>query len=334
MLAIGGVIFYGSWRITIHGADVGSFISFLGALLVAYEPCKRLARLNLDIQNALIGTRMIYEVMDRPANEAPTSDLPRLAVGSGRVEVVDVAFAYREGEAVLKGLSFVAEPNTTTALVGPSGGGKSTIINILQRFYEVDSGRILIDGCDIASVDLHSLRQQIAFVSQEVFLFRGTIRENIALGKPGATEEEIIAAAVKAHAHDFISGFANGYFTPVGEHGAQLSGGQRQRIAIARAILKNAPIILLDEPTAALDSESEREVQKALDDLRSGRTTVVVAHRLQTIVNADHICVLENGRTVETGTHDELISREGTYSTFFAAQFGDVRPFRAPAGAA
>ncbi len=333
-LAIGGVIFYGSWRITIHGADVGSFISFLGALLVAYEPCKRLARLNLDIQNALVGARMIYEVLDRPAVEAPTSELPPLQVTRGRIEVVDAGFFYRSTELVLQGLGFVAEPNSTTALVGPSGGGKSTIVNLIQRFYDLNSGKIMIDGCDIANVDLHSLRQNIAFVSQDVFLFRGSVRDNIALGRPGATEEEILAAAVKAHAHDFIRGFVSGYDTPVGEHGAQLSGGQRQRIAIARAILKDAPILLLDEPTAALDSESEREVQRALDDFRLGRTTLVVAHRLQTIVNADRIFVIADGRAVEHGTHAELIAQEGAYQAFFAAQFGDARPIRAPAGAA
>ncbi len=332
--AIGAVIFYGSWRITIHGADVGSFISFLGALLLAYEPCKRLARLNLDIQNALIHVRMIYDILDRPAPEAAHENKPKLEVGAGRIDFEQARFSYRAGEPVLDGLDFTAKPNATTALVGPSGGGKSTIVSLIQRFYNAESGRILIDGQDIAGVELHSLRDRIAFVSQDVFLFRGTIRDNIALGKTGAGEDEIIAAAVKAHAHDFITGFANGYDTQVGELGAQLSGGQRQRIAIARAILKDAPIILLDEPTAALDSESEREVQKALDDLRVGRTTLVVAHRLQTIVNADLICVIENGRAVEYGAHADLIAREGTYRNFFAAQFGEAAPaLRAPAGA-
>ena len=333
-LAIGGVIFYGSWRITVGGADAGSFFSFVAALLLAYEPCKRLARLNLDIQNALVSARMIYEVLDRPAPELQTSNLPKLEVGAGRIEFENARFAYRPEEPVLQGLDFIAEPNTTTALVGPSGGGKSTIVNLIQRFYDLDAGRILIDGRDIAGVDLHSLRDRIAFVSQDVFLFRGTVRDNIALGKAGASDDEIVAAAVKAHAHDFILGFANGYGAQVGEQGAQLSGGQRQRIAIARAILKDAPIILLDEPTAALDSESEREVQKALDDLRVGRTTVVVAHRLQTIVNADRICVIENGKAVEYGRHADLIGRAGTYRNFFAAQFGEPPEIvKAPAAA-
>jgi ATP-binding cassette subfamily B protein len=328
--AIGAVIFYGSWKVTVQGADAGSFFSFVAALLMAYEPAKRLARLKLEIQNGLVGAKLVYEVLDRPANETPQPGLPKLQVGAGRIESQDVRFSYREDEDVLSGLTLTVEPNATTALVGPSGGGKSTIIALLQRFYTPNSGRILIDGQDIDKVDLASLRAQIAFVSQDVFLFRGTIHENIALGRIGATEEEILAAARKAHAHDFIMGFSSGYQTNVGEHGAQLSGGQKQRIAIARAILKNAPIILLDEPTAALDSESEREVQKALEEMRIGRTTLVVAHRLQTIINADRIYVIEKGQAVESGTHSQLINANGTYRAFFASQFGEgVESFKA-----
>ena len=321
--AIAAVIFYGSWRITIAHADPGSFFAFVAALLMAYDPAKRLARVNLDIQNGLVGARLIYEILDAPAAEAPRTGPPPLLVGEGRIAFEDVTFGYRAGEKVLNGLSFVAEPNATTALVGPSGGGKSTTIALLQRFYSPQGGRIVIDGCDISEADLTSLRDKIAFVSQDVFLFRGSIRENIALGRPDASQPEIEQAARQAHAHDFIMGFADGYDANVGEQGAQLSGGQRQRIAIARAMLKNAPIILLDEPTAALDSESEREVQKALDDLRQGRTTIVVAHRLQTIINADRICVIDAGRLVEMGAHQELLARNGAYHGFFAAQFGE-----------
>ena len=266
---------------------------------------------------------MIYEVLDTPAGEAQSDGKPKLEVKEGRIVFDDVHFSYRPGEPVLEGLSFSGEPNATTALVGPSGSGKSTIVSLIQRFYRPESGVVRIDGQDIAGVDLASLREKIAFVSQDVFLFRGTIRENIALGRPGATQAEIEAAARHANAHDFIMGFAQGYDTPTGEQGTQLSGGQRQRIAIARAILKNAPIILLDEPTAALDSESEREVQKALDDLRHGRTTIIVAHRLQTIVNADRICVIEAGRLVEAGAHAELLTKQGHYHAFFSAQFGE-----------
>jgi ATP-binding cassette subfamily B protein len=321
-LAIGFAIFYGSWRVSIGHGDVGSFVSFLGALLLAYEPAKRLGRLNVDIQNGLVSTRLIYEVLDAPQGEAPQPSLPKISVGDGRVVIEHARFAYRPGEYVIDDLNLAAEPNSTTALVGPSGGGKTTILGIIQRFYALSQGRVTIDGQDISTVDLPSLRDRIAFVSQDVFLFRGSIRENIAVARPGATEAEIVAAARKAHAHDFILQFAAGYETNVGEQGAQLSGGQRQRIAIARAILKDAPILLLDEPTAALDSESEREVQKALDDLRMGRTTLVVAHRLQTIVGSDRIWVIEGGRAVETGEHQELIARRGAYYAFFAAQFG------------
>ncbi len=321
-VAIGFAIFYGSWRVSVGHGDVGAFVSFLGALLLAYEPAKRLGRLNVDIQNGLVSARLIYEVLDAPQGEAPQPSLPKLSVGSGRVVIEEARFAFRPGEYVIDDLSLVAEPNATTALVGPSGGGKTTILGLIQRFYAVSHGRVTIDGQDISAFDLASLRDKIAFVSQDVFLFRGTIRENIAVGRPGCADADIFAAARKAHAHDFIMSFAAGYETNVGEQGAQLSGGQRQRIAIARAILKDAPILLLDEPTAALDSESEREVQKALDDLRSGRTTLVVAHRLQTIVGSDRIWVIEGGRAVETGKHSELIARKGAYCAFFAAQFG------------
>jgi len=320
--AIAFAIFYGSWRVAVQHADVGAFASFLGALLLAYEPAKRISRFPVDIQNGLVGARLIYEVLDAPIGDATRVGLPKLRVVEGRVEIEKVRFAYRAGEEAIRGLEFVALPNQTTALVGPSGGGKTTTLGLVQRFYAPSAGRVVIDGQDLAEVDLASLRDNIAFVSQDVFLFRGTIRDNIALGKPGAGDAEIIAAARKANAHDFILQFADGYDTNVGEQGAQLSGGQRQRVAIARALLKNAPILLLDEPTAALDSESEREVQKALDALRAGRTTIVVAHRLQTIIGADRIFVIEAGVVVESGSHAELIARDGAYRAFFAAQFG------------
>jgi subfamily B ATP-binding cassette protein MsbA len=320
--AICFAIVYGSWRVSVLHADVGSFVSFLGALLLAYEPAKRLSRFPVDVQNGLVGARMIYEVLDAPEGDAPVEAAPKLEVSKGRVVIERARFAYRPDEYVIDGLDLVAEPSATTALVGPSGGGKSTILGIVQRFYTLSGGRATIDGQDIAAVDLKSLRANIAFVSQDVFLFRGSIRDNIALGRIGASQADIVAAAQKANAHDFILQFADGYETNVGEQGAQLSGGQRQRIAIARAILKDAPILLLDEPTAALDSESEREVQKALDSLRIGRTTIVVAHRLQTIVGADRIFVIEKGRAIESGSHRELIARDGAYCTFFAAQFG------------
>ena len=321
-LAIGFAIYYGSYRVSVLHADPGSFVAFFGSLLLAYEPAKRLGRFPVDIQNGLVNAGLIYEVLDAPTAEARRPGPPRLKVGRGRVDLRGVTFAHRPGEPVLHGLSLVAEPLATTALVGPSGGGKSTILGLIQRFYDPSGGTVRIDGIDVAGVDLSSLRDAIAFVSQDVFLFKGTIFDNIALGRPGADEASIVAAAKNAYAHGFISDFPLGYATPVGEMGAQLSGGQRQRIAIARAILKDAPILLLDEPTAALDSESERFVQSALRALRGGRTTIVVAHRLQTIVGADRIFVIEGGKALESGSHGELIAHDGAYKRFFAAQFG------------
>ena len=324
-VAVAIIILYGGWKVAVAHSDPGSFFAFMGALLSAYEPAKRLGRLNLDLQNGLVGRPPRLRPARRAAarrqgrHAAPTSCRAR-AASTSRAS----PSRYRPGETVLDGIDLVAEPDKTTALVGPSGGGKSTIISLIQRFYEPE-GRHGPDrraGHRRASTS-RSLRDAIAFVAQDVFLFRGTIRDNIALGRPGATEAEIVDAARQAHAHDFIMGFDRGFDTDVGEQGANLSGGQRQRIAIARAFLKKASIILLDEPTAALDSESEREVQKALDDLRVGRTTIVVAHRLQTIVDADRICVIENGRAVEFGTHDELMARRGSYHSFFATQFGE-----------
>ena len=227
---------------------------------------------------------------------------------------------------MIRNLSLVAEPGTVTALVGPSGGGKSTILNLILRFYEADGGAIEIDGQNIAAVSRRSLRGQVAYVGQDVFLFRGSVRENIALGRPGATESEIVAAARAAYAHDFIMAFPRGYDTPVGEHGAQLAGGERQRIAVARALLKDAPVILLDEATAALDSESERQVQGAIEHLCRGRTTIVIAHRLHTVVDADRIFVIEDGVVSESGRHDELLRKSGRYASFYRLQLRDQEP--------
>jgi ATP-binding cassette subfamily B protein len=318
-LAIASVVLYGGWRVRSSGADAGSFFSFIAALLMAYEPAKRLAKLQLELQNGLVGARLIYDFMDRDSVETPCLDGPALAIETCRVAFDNVSFAYREGEPVLDGLNFVAEPGKTTALVGISGCGKTTIVNLLQRFYTAQAGRITIDGQDIAHVALGSLRAAIASVSQDVFLFSATIAENIALGRIGATRREIVAAARQANAHDFISAFAAGYETHVGDQGLQLSTGQRQRIAIARAILKDAPILLLDEPTASLDPDSEREVQKAIDYIRKGRTTIVVAHRLQTIYDADCICVIDKGRVSESGRHSELMQKHGLYAALFEA---------------
>jgi ATP-binding cassette subfamily B protein len=321
---------YAGYRVIYTGAMPGEFGSFLAAFLLAYEPAKRLARLNIDLTNNLVGVRVLYEVIDSPAGEPDDDHLPALTLTEARVEFANVQFAYRADTTVLRGMSFVAQSGQVTALVGPSGGGKSTVLNLLLRFYDVGSGRIVIDGQDIASVSRGSLRHAIAYVGQITHLFRGSIRDNIALGKLGASEAEIVAAAKAAHAHDFISSFPAGYDTPVGEHGLQLSGGQRQRVAIARALIKNAPIILLDEATASLDSESERNVQEAVAELCKGRTTIVIAHRLSTIMHADNILVVENGFVVESGRHDELLRKGGRYASFYRLQLREQSPALEP----
>jgi ABC-type multidrug transport system fused ATPase/permease subunit len=322
-LAIAGGLMYGGYRVIALGATPGQFFSFLAAFLLAYEPAKRLARLNLELNSSLIGARKLLEIVDSPASEPDDDDKPALKLSDARVELREVRFAYRPNEPVLNGMSFVAEPGKVTALVGPSGGGKSTVLALILRFYEASGGDILIDGQPIANLSRKSLRQQTAYVGQDVYLFRDTVGANIAFGKVGATQTEVVAAAKAACAHDFIMSFPLGYDTPVGEHGTQLSGGQRQRVAVARALLRNAPIILLDEATAALDSESERQVQEAILHLCQNRTTIVIAHRLHTIMHADAILVVENGEIVERGRHDDLLRRSGRYASFFRLQQRD-----------
>ena len=322
--AVAGGLLYGGYSVVALGATPGQFFSFLTAFLLATEPAKRLVRLNIELNSNLVGARMLLEVVDRPASELSDDDKPPLKLSDARIELRDVSFAYRPNEPVLNRMSFVAEPGKVTALVGPSGGGKSTVLALLLRFYDATDGDILIDGQAISAVSRRSLRQQTAYVGQDVYLFRDTIRENIAFGKVGATEAEIVAAAKAACAHEFIMGFPLGYDTPVGEHGTQLSGGQRQRVAVARALVKDAPIILLDEATAALDSESEKQVQEAIEHLCQNRTTIVIAHRLHTIMHADAILVVEAGEVVERGRHDDLLRRGGRYASFFRLQQRDT----------
>ena len=322
--AIAAGLMYGGYSVVALGATPGQFFSFLTAFLLATEPAKRLARLNIELNSNLVGARMLLEVIDSPATELSDDDKPSLKLSEARIELRDVSFAYRANEPVLNRMSFIAEPGKVTALVGPSGGGKSTVLALLLRFYELRQGEILIDGQSISKVSRRSLRQQTAYVGQDVYLFRDTIRANIAFGKEGATEEEIIEAAKAACAHQFIMGFPLGYDTPVGEHGAQLSGGQRQRIAVARALIKDAPVILLDEATAALDSESEKQVQEAIEHLCQNRTTIVIAHRLHTIMHADAILVVEAGEIVERGRHDDLLRRGGRYASFFRLQHREI----------
>jgi ATP-binding cassette, subfamily B, bacterial MsbA len=336
METIGGIgialaMIYSGYRVINAGATAGELVAFVAAFAFAFEPAKRLARLNIELNANLIGARVLYELIDAPPSEPVDDHEPPLVLSPAvRIEFSSVRFAYRPAEPVIRGMSFVAEPGKVTALVGPSGGGKSTVLNLLLRFYDADGGAIAIDGRDISHLPRRSLRRQIGYVGQHVHLFRGTIRDNIAFGKPGASEAEIVAAARAAHAHEFIVGFPAGYATEVGEHGLLLSGGQRQRIAIARALIKGAPIILLDEATASLDSESERQVQDAMAHLCEGRTTVVVAHRLATIMHADRILVVEQGTIVETGRHEELLRKGGRYASFYRAQLKDQAPPREP----
>ena len=312
---------YSGYTVIIRGNPPGSLFSFITSVIMLYEPMKRVARLHVDLSASLFGVGMLYAFLDERDFEEDPPCAQELQVTEGRIEFREVVFGYRPGERVLHSVSFVAEAGKTMALVGRSGGGKSTIMNLILQLYEIESGEILCDGVDIATVTRKSLRQQIAYVAQENFLFKGSVRDNIVMGRPGASEEQIVAAAKAAFAHDFIMGFESGYDSPCGEHGMQLSGGQRQRIAIARAFLKNAPIILLDEATSALDSESEQAIQKALRTLCEGRTTIVIAHRLSTVAQADEICVVDHGRIVERGRHGELLAQGRTYSQIAQTQF-------------
>jgi subfamily B ATP-binding cassette protein MsbA len=315
------VIFYAGWRSLHYGDTPGEFFSFITALLLAYEPARRLSRLQVKLAQTSIGVRMMFELIDAKPTLTDRPDAKDLTVPQGEVRFENVTFGYRPDEPVLKDLSLVSWPGKTTALVGLSGSGKTTLMNLILRFWDPWEGRILIDGQEISHARVASLREKIALVSQDVFLFEGTIRDNIRAGSEGATDAEVIAAAKAAYAHHFIEAMPLGYDTQVGELGAQLSGGQRQRISIARAFLKNAPIILLDEPTSALDSESEQAIQRALIQLTERRTTLVIAHRLATILNADCIYVIDDGQVAESGTHQQLLKTGGIYSRLYDIQF-------------
>ncbi|MCH9013379.1 MAG: ABC transporter ATP-binding protein [Proteobacteria bacterium] len=326
-LAIVAVILYGGSQVIAGAKAPGSFFAFITALLLAYEPVKRLARLNANLQEGLAAAVRVFALLDREPEIRDAPQAAPLEVEGGAITFQNVTFSYDAAgshDAVspaLHRIDLEIPAGKTVALVGPSGAGKSTIMNLIPRLYDVDKGRVTIDGQDLRAVTLASLRAQIALVSQEILLFDDTIRANIAYGRPEASEAEIAAAAAAAGADDFIAELPQGLDTPVGVRGETLSGGQRQRIAIARATLKNAPILLLDEATSSLDGESERQVQQALAQLMAGRTTLVIAHRLSTVIGADIIYVIEDGRIVESGSHAELLRRAGTYARLYASQF-------------
>lgn len=319
-LALCGMIVYGGYQIVAGHATVGSLISFITAFSLAYEPIKRLAKLNNTLQMGLGAADRVFAMMDTMPNITNKLDARSLDAGTPEIRLNNVTFSYEGADRpALNGVSLVAPAGKVTALVGPSGGGKSTIMNLIPRFYDVDLGNVLVNGADIRDLTLESLRGNIALVSQDITIFDDTARANIAYGRADATEEEIIAAACAAEADLFIRAMPQGYDTRLGENGVNLSGGQRQRISIARAILRDAPILLLDEATSALDTESEQAIQKSFAKLQEGRTTLVIAHRLSTVQNADQIIVLDRGQIAEQGRHDDLIAKQGLYARMYQA---------------
>ena len=320
-IAVSSVIFYGGWRVINEGATPGEFFSFITALLMMTEPARRLARLHLSLAASAVGVRMLYELVDLPPSTMDRADAQPLRLVKGDIQLSSISFGYDPELPILHDVDLQAKGGEITALVGLSGSGKSSVFNLIMRFWSPQTGSILIDGQPLSDISASSLYDSISLVGQDVFLFEGTIAENIMRGRPGASEQDMIEAARKAAAHDFISALPDGYATIVGEFGGKLSGGQRQRIAIARAFLKDAPILLLDEPTSALDAESDAAIQEALARLMSGRTTLIIAHRLATVASANSIYVLDQGRVVERGTHKELLAKTGVYSRLYDLQF-------------
>jgi subfamily B ATP-binding cassette protein MsbA len=339
MELLGGIglalaIWYGSDQIASGRLTTGEFTSFVAALFLMYAPAKKLSRVNANLQQTIAAADRIFEMMDTHTEVAEAPNAKPLPQFSSQIEFRDVSFAYEDvhPHTILRGISFKVPAGQMVAIVGRSGAGKTTLVNLLPRFYDVSAGAILIDGLDLRNATVKSLRAQIGIVTQETVLFDDTIANNIAYGTVKSSQEEIEAAARAAHAHEFISTAPDGYQTRIGERGQKLSGGQRQRLAIARALLKNAPILILDEATSSLDSEAELLVQDALATLMMNRTSFVIAHRLSTIMRADAIIVLERGRIVEIGQHDELLTRDGVYAALYRMQL--LEPKRAENGIA
>lgn len=329
-VAVAGVLVLIGWRIMRGESTVGDFTGFVAALLMAAQPIRAIGNLNAIVQEAMAALKRYFAVMDEKPTILDRPGARPLAVSSGRVRFENVHFHYRSDVPALEGVDLALPAGSTTALVGRSGSGKSTLMSLVPRLYDVTEGRVTIDGTDVRDATLASLRTNIAVVSQEVVLFDDTVRANIAFGRPGADDAAIEAAARAAAAHEFITRLPEGYETRVGNAGTRLSGGERQRIALARAILKDAPILLLDEATSALDTESEKAVQEALARLMRGRTTIVIAHRLSTVRDADLIVVMDGGRVAETGRHDELVARDGIYAKLYRLQLADdVTPAQA-----
>lgn len=315
------IIFFGGRAAlagTLHIEDLVAFLLYQGMF---YQPVMLLARMNEQVQMALAGADRVADLLVLQSDVVEKKDAKRVSRVKGDIKFEDVHFSYVEGVPVLKGISFHIAPGESLALVGPTGVGKSTIASLVARFYDAGQGRILIDGIDVKDMTLHSLRQNISMVLQDTFLFNGTIIDNIRASSPGKSEEEIIAAAKIANAHDFISALPDGYYTHIGERGVKLSGGQKQRISIARAVLKDAPILILDEATSAVDVETESLIQEALQRLMGGRTTIIIAHRLSTIRNATNICVLSDGGIVQYGPHEKLIAEDGMYRRLYEKQY-------------
>src|SRR5690606_13725181 len=331
---VAAVMAYTGWRAGQGGMTGGAFASVIGMLLVTGQALRQVTNLSTVLSAGLTAARGLFADLDVEPEIREPADAVELPPGPATVALEDVSFACQAGEEgaapTLSDVSLHVAPGETIALVGPSGGGKSTILSILPRFYDVTSGRVTINGRDVRELSLASLRDHIGLVTQEPFLFDDTIAANIAYGGQGATAEQIIEAARAAAAHDFIAALPEGYATRVGEAGLRLSGGQRQRIAIARAFLKDAPILLLDEATSALDTQSEAMVQAALERLMDGRATLMIAHRLSTVKNADRIYVIDGGRVVEEGTHDALVARGGLYARLARQQSLDSDPEALP----